>query len=132
MTVLKLCPTYSAINGIQNISIPNINLEVLCRFSSFSHQTRVDGCFLYGQAHRPRLAAPKKLLTHHRQHISQPKKGEREIVKNEKSDDQLDEAKGQQVVLYRFKQKQKKIQREITSCSKLISKSSVKSSASSS
>uniref|UniRef100_M1E0S2 Uncharacterized protein n=1 Tax=Solanum tuberosum TaxID=4113 RepID=M1E0S2_SOLTU len=61
MTVLKLCPTDSAINGIQNISIPNINLEVLCRFSSFSNQTRIGGCFICGQAHRLRLAALKKV-----------------------------------------------------------------------
>ncbi|KAG5589679.1 hypothetical protein H5410_040193 [Solanum commersonii] len=60
--------------------------------------------------------------------MSQPKKREIEIVKNEKSDasdqaeDQLDEAKGQQAVLYRFRLRHKKIQTEITSCSKLIAK----------
>ncbi|KAG5589683.1 hypothetical protein H5410_040197 [Solanum commersonii] len=60
--------------------------------------------------------------------MSQPKKREKEIVKNEKSDasdqaeDQLDEAKGQQAVLYRFRQRHKNIQTEITSCSKLIAK----------
>ncbi|KAK4726896.1 hypothetical protein R3W88_031813 [Solanum pinnatisectum] len=88
MTVLKLCPTDSAINGIQNISIPKINLEGSSSQACCSEEAQ---------------------------------KKEREIVKNEKSDDQLDEAKGQQVVLYRFRQRQKKIQREITS-SKLIAK----------
>ncbi|KAG5589684.1 hypothetical protein H5410_040198 [Solanum commersonii] len=69
-----------------------------------------------------------QLLIHHPQNMSHPKKREIEIVTNEKSDasdqaeDQLDEAKGQQAVLYRFRQRQKKIQIEITSCSKLIAK----------
>ncbi|XP_049371040.1 uncharacterized protein LOC125835990 [Solanum verrucosum] len=65
-----------------------------------------------------------QLLIHHPQHMSQPKKREIEIVTNEKSDasDQLDEAKGKQAVLYRFRLRHKKIQTEITSCSKLIDK----------
>ncbi|XP_049371039.1 uncharacterized protein LOC125835989 [Solanum verrucosum] len=69
-----------------------------------------------------------QLLIHHPQNMSQPKKREIEIVKNEKSDsedqaeDKLDEAKGQQAVLYRFRQRHKNIQTEITSCSKLIAK----------
>lgn len=69
-----------------------------------------------------------QLLTHHPQNISQRKEGEIEIAKNKKSDasqaeDLLDETKkhssiedreGQQAVLYRFRQRQRKIQREIT------------------
>ncbi|XP_027775167.1 uncharacterized protein LOC107027352 isoform X2 [Solanum pennellii] len=65
-----------------------------------------------------------QLLIHHPQNMSHPKKRETKIVTNEKSDaeDQLDEAKGQQAVVYRFRQRHKKIQREATSCSKLIAK----------
>ncbi|KAJ8533618.1 hypothetical protein K7X08_006942 [Anisodus acutangulus] len=81
-----------------------------------------------------------QLLTHHPQNISRPMEGDTEIAKKKTSDasqaeDLLDEAKKHssvndridlQAVVYRFRQRQKKIQREITreeeSGSKLIVK----------
>ncbi|KAM3270458.1 hypothetical protein P3S67_028660 [Capsicum chacoense] len=53
-----------------------------------------------------------QLLTHYPPNVSQPKEGEIEISKNKISD--ASQAEYQQVVLYRFRQRKKKIQREET------------------